>query len=86
MQAITDKVHPRYLARMLEREGRRLGFSRSYRASLDRVGGITFSVPDIDAQTRAMNEVLTLEAEITQAKTELEALSGRKAAILKKYL
>ncbi|MBQ7154137.1 MAG: N-6 DNA methylase [Synergistaceae bacterium] len=86
IRVINAKIHPRYAARVLEREGRRQGFSRSYRASLDRVGRITFDVPDIEAQNRAMNEVLNLETQITQAKTDLQALSGRKAAILKKYL
>ena len=55
-------------------------------ASLDRVGRITFDVPDIEAQNRAIIEVLTLEAEIAQAKKDLESLSGKKSAILKKYL
>ena len=83
---MTSKVHPRYLARMLEREGQRLGFSRSYRASLDRVGGITIDFPEIDAQTSVMAEVLSLEAEIAQDKSELESLAGKKATILNKYL
>ena len=86
VRVITDKIHPRYAARVLEREGRRLGFSRSYRASLDRVGRITFNVPSIEAQNEAMSEVLSLEAEITQAKKDLQALSGQKTSILKKYL
>ena len=86
LRVLTGKIHPRYAARVLEREGKSLGFSRSYRASLDRVGRITFDVPDIEAQTKAMTEVLTLEAEIAQAKKDLESLSGQKSAILKKYL
>jgi restriction endonuclease S subunit len=86
ISVLTDKVHPRYLARILEREGRRLGFSRSYRASLDRIGGITIAVPDIDAQAGAMNEVLSLEEQIMQTKSDLKGLSGIKAAILKNYV
>ena len=86
LRVLTEKVHPRYAARILEREGRSLGFSRSNRASLDRVGRITFSVPNIEVQARAMTEVLRLEEEIAQAKIELEGLSGKKAAILNMYL
>lgn len=86
LRVLTDRMHPRYAARVLEREGRDLGFSRSYRASLDRVGRIMFNVPDMYEQNRAMNEVLSLEAEIEQNKKDLEALSGQKSAILKKYL
>ena len=86
LRVLTEKLHPRYAARVLEREGNSLGFSRSYRASLDRVGRITFDVPAVEAQNATMNEVLRLEREITQARIELEGLSGNKGAILKKYL
>ena len=86
LRVISDKLHPRYAARVLEREGRNLKFSRNYRASLDRVGRITFEVPAIETQNAAMSEVMRLEAEIRQAKIELAGLSGKKGLILKKYL
>ena len=83
---LTDKVHPRYMARVLEREGTRLGFSRNFRASLDRVGGIRFGVPEIESQVSAMNEVLRLEGEISQALRDIESLAGMKESVLGKYL
>ena len=86
LRVITDRVHPRYMARVLEREGRQAGFSRSYRASLDRVGRLTFDVPDVQLQNEMMNEVLNLESEIAEAMKRIESLSGKKEAILKKYL
>ena len=86
LRVITDKVHPRFMARILEREGINLRFSRSFRASLDRVRGITFHVPDVKAQNFAMNEVMKLEEEISRLKEKLSALNGRKEKILQKYL
>ena len=86
LRVITDKVHPRYMARVLEREGMNMRFSRSFRASLDRVRGITFAVPDMKAQTEAMNEVMKLEEEITRANKNLSLLAGKKEKILQKYL
>ncbi len=74
------------MARVLEREGTRLGFSRNFRASLDRVGGIKFSAPSIESQNEAMKDVLSLEVEISQAMNELEGLKGMKEAVLWKYL
>ena len=59
---------------------------RNYRASLDRVGRITFDVPDVKLQNEAMNEVLNLESEIADAKKRIKSLSGLKEAVLKKYL
>lgn len=83
---ITDSVHPRFMARILEREGTLLDFSRNFRASLDRIGGIKFGVPDIDSQVTAMNDVINLEAEISRALAGLKALEGKKGAVLRKYL
>ncbi|WP_231087936.1 hypothetical protein, partial [Streptococcus gallolyticus] len=40
----TNEVNPRYMAHILEVEGNKMGFSRSYRASIDRIRGITFTV------------------------------------------
>ena len=74
------------MARVLEREGTRLGFSRNFRASLDRVGGIRFGVPDMESQVSAMNEVLRLEVKISQALREIDGLAGMKEGVLGKYL
>lgn len=74
------------MARVLEREGKQAGFSRSYRASLDRVGRFTFDVPDVRLQDEMMNEVLNLESEIRETKKRIEPLSGKKESIQKKYL
>ncbi|MBR0254143.1 MAG: N-6 DNA methylase [Synergistaceae bacterium] len=86
LRVLTDKVHPRYIAMILEREGKSMNFSRSYRASLERVRGIKFEVPDIEKQNLAMNEVLKLEAQISNAQQQLKNLQGKKEVILKQYL
>ena len=86
LRVIADGVHPRFMARILEREGTRLGFSRNFRASLDRIGGIKFGVPEMDSQVTAMNDVMNLEREISRALMSLKALEGKKEAVLKKYL
>ena len=86
LRVLTDKVNPRYMARILEDEGRKMGFSRSYRASIDRVQGISFSVPDIDVQNKAMEEVMHLEKLITEAEESLKALSEKRTEVIQKYL
>ena len=86
LRVLTDNVHPRFMARILEREGTRLGFSRNFRASLDRIGGIKFVVPEMDSQITAMNDVMNLEREISRAISGLKALEGKKEAVLRKYL
>ena len=80
------EVNPRYLVHILEVEGKKMGFSRSYRASIDRVQGITFSVPDIVIQNEAMRKVFDLEESIKAAEEKLAGLNAKRAEIIKSYL
>lgn len=82
----TSEVNSRYLAHVLETEGQKAGFSRSYRASVDRIKGITFAVPDINLQNKIIPDIEAIEQQIYTAEKLLEALSGKTADILKKYL
>lgn len=82
----SSEVNPRYLAHILEVEGKKIGFSRSYRASIDRVQGITFTVPDRAVQDNVISEVVKLEAQIIECEKALTALNGKTASILEQYL
>ena len=86
LRVLTDKVHPRYMARILEIEGQKMNFSRSYRASIDRVEGISFNVPDYDIQKKAMEQVIELEAKISELEKKLSALDGKKSEIVASFL
>lgn len=80
------KVHPRYMAHVLEREGERIGFSRSHRASLDRIKGISFAAPNISIQNAKMEEVLQLEEKIKKLKEELSSHFEEISDIVKRLL
>ena len=82
----TPKVNPRYMAHILETEGRKRGFSRSYRASIDRVRGITFAVPDRAVQDETIAKIEEIEAQIRQAESKLKILTDKTADILAQYL
>lgn len=86
LRVLTDKVHPRYMARILEIEGQKMNFSRSYRASIDRVEGISFNVPEYDIQKKAMEQVIKLEAKISELEKKLSALDGKKSEIVASFL
>lgn len=79
-------IHPRYLAHILEREGEKIGFSRSYRASIDRVQSITFSVADREVQDKTVDKIKTLESQIRKAEANLQKLNGKTSEILHHYL
>ena len=82
----TPKVNPRYMDHILETEGRKRGFSRSYRASIDRVRGITFAVPDRAVQDETIAKIEEIEAQIRQAESKLKILTDKTADILARYL
>ena len=86
LRVLTDKVHPRYMARILETEGKKMNFSRTYRASIDRIEGISFSVPSFEVQEKAMKQVVELEAKISELESGLASLDSKKAEILASFL
>lgn len=86
LRVLTNEVNPRYMAHILESEGRKMNFSRSYRASIDRVEGIAFIVPGIEVQNEAIAKVRELESRIAEAEKALLDMSTQKETILKKYL
>lgn len=86
LRVLTNKAHPRYVARLLECEGKKMGFSRSYRASIDRVEGITFYVPDITIQNKIMETVLKYEAKIKELELLLKSLDDKKTAIINSFI
>ncbi len=81
-----NKINPRYLALALEKVGKEFGFSRHYRASIDRIKGITIEVPSIELQNDFARKVQMLESRIDQAKTIIEGAKERKEKVMEKYL
>ena len=86
LRVLTDNVNPRYMAKILEKEGKKMNFSRSYRASVERIKGITFTVPDVAVQNEKMVEVIGLEEKIKTAKEKLVELDAKRSETVKKYL
>lgn len=86
MRINTDQIHPRYMVWALEKAGKSLNFSRSYRASLDRIDSITINIPPQKEQWESMIEVEELEHKIQELESSLYRLSLKKRAIVSKYL
>lgn len=80
------EIHPRYLAHVLEIEGKKMGFSRAYRASIDRIKGITFNVPAYDKQLDVVARVEKFEQEIRVLEQKLESVSGKTVEVINHYL
>ena len=80
------KLLENYVAYALKREGAEYGFSRSKRASIDRIETIKIPVPDIYDQKTIVARVLPLEKEIEKLQKEIDEIPVKKQAILDKYL
>lgn len=82
----TSEVNPRYLVHILEVEGRKMGFSRAYRASIDRIQGIFFVVPDIGLQNNTVEQVVELETKNKSAEQKLYDLVKKREETVLRYL
>ena len=82
----TDEILPVYMAYLLKKEGEKAGFKRSYRASIDRIEGLSVSVAPIKEQQKAIKQIEALKQQIAEAKKVIADAPEKKKAILKKYL
>lgn len=81
-----DSINERYLAFVLEKEGKNFGFSRTKRASIDRVQGIKIPVPPLSEQEKIVSEIEKIEAQISQLENEIAEISKQKESVLRGYL
>lgn len=81
-----EVINPRYMAYLLEKEGIHKGFSRTFRASLDRIKSINIAVPNIELQNKKMEEVNKIEIEIEKLKKEQTDLNFEIKNIVEKYI
>jgi len=82
----SNEIIPKYLAWMLNKEGVNQKFSRTIRASIDRIAGLKIKVPPLSEQKKIVSKIEKIEAEMQDMLKELEQLSNQKELVLKKYL
>jgi type I restriction enzyme M protein len=82
----TGKITPKYLAWILNKEGIEQQFSRTLRASIDRIKGLSVKFPPFPEQQKIVSEVEAIEEQIAEAQKLLDVVPERKNTILKKYL
>jgi type I restriction enzyme M protein len=82
----SDKILPKYLAWLLNKEGLQKGFSRTLRASIDRIQGLNIKAPPLSEQQKIVVEIEKMEAQIQELQKQLAETSKQKESVLKKYL
>ena len=74
------------MAHLLKKAGEKVGFKRSYRASIDRIKSLSVQIVQIEDQQHAIKEIENYEAAITTAKLVQSACADKKKMILEKWL
>jgi type I restriction enzyme M protein len=81
-----NKIEERLLAYILDQEGKSLNFSRTKRASIDRIKGIKIPLPSIEEQKKIVSKIEAIEKKIQTKEQELANIPQQKENILDKYL
>ncbi|MCD8297141.1 MAG: restriction endonuclease subunit S [Prevotella sp.] len=74
------------LCYFLKKEGERVRFSRTYRASTERVKNLNIAIPPIEMQRKAVKDITVYEQEIEKAQAVMDGCASRIQAVLDKYL
>lgn len=82
----TDKINSRYLKFALEQEGIEKRFSRSNRASTERIKALSIKAPSIKEQNDFVVKIEEHEAKINEAQKIIDNSKFKKEEILRKYL
>jgi restriction endonuclease S subunit len=79
-------VNPKYLVYPLLKAGEVERFSRSNRASTERVKALSIMLPDIDTQNEVAQQLVSMENEIAELKNKMQDCILKKQSILDQYL
>ena len=69
---------------MINKKGKKVQFSRSYRASIDRIESLSVQAAPMEEYWEAIKKIATYESESTAAKAVMAACVKRKKMILEK--
>ncbi len=79
-------IEPLYLAYCLEIAGKEKRFSRTIRASINRISDIKIPFPPIKEQKKIVSKIKKIEQKIKTLENTITNIPEQKKAILKKYL
>lgn len=86
IRVLSDEINPKYLAFALQNEGEKARFSRTNRASTDRVSNLEITLPKIDEQNKIISLIDSYENEIYKLENKISILNKDKEKIVKDIL
>ena len=86
IKILDDNINPIYFSIALKLEGEKQRFSRSNRASTDRISSLIINLPDSKTQNNIAFEISKLNDKILNLEIELLNYKNKKKDIVEKYL
>ncbi|HDZ4954367.1 TPA: restriction endonuclease subunit S, partial [Campylobacter jejuni] len=80
------KINAKYISFVLNEAGKKQGFSRKLRASIDRIRALRVKLSSLDFQDQIVDIIDKIEKKVNEDKIELSRLEKEKEKILHKYL
>ncbi len=73
IHAVSDEVEPYFVALVLEKIGNLYGFSRTFRASTERISAVTIPLPPIEIQQQIVTECKKIDDEYNTSRMTIES-------------
>ena len=81
-----DQINTKFLTWLLYQAGQKERFSRSHRASIERIKNLTLSFPSIDIQNVVAEQVIVFENQIKDLQNVINEAHDKKRVIIESYL
>lgn len=86
LKVMDENINPLFLAKIIEIEGNKQKFSRSNRASIERVSSIIINLPSIKVQNKIAESIKSLNSYVNEMKSKLHQLDSSKRQVIDKYI
>lgn len=84
---VNDKdIKAKIVSFLLDETGKKAGFSRNLRASIERVGSVKIPLPPIEEQEKIINAIENIESKISLLESHLSQLDSKKSKVLQDFL
>lgn len=86
LQVRDKSIKAKIVSFLLDEAGKKAGFSRNLRASIERIGSVKIPLPPLEAQEKITNAIENIESTISLLDSSLSHLDSKKAEILQYFL
>jgi len=73
----SDEILPKYIVSLIEEQGHQLGYSRTNRASLQKMRKMQIVIPPMKEQERIVAEIVRIEGEQLKAQQEINKINSK---------